>query len=99
MATQVYAIIDSPENLLTANDINGTPLVLVAGQTYIARYVALGVQSIVKVLEVSAGTAVDASDPALPVRSFEDITIVPKTGQDIFIWSEGNGQLVINDTA
>ena len=99
MPTRTYGVTDALVNLIGANGIGGTPLVLEAGKTYAARYVALGVQSICKILEVPAGKTVEAGDPALPVRPYEDITIVPKTGIEIFIWSEGNGQLVINDTA
>jgi hypothetical protein len=99
MATQIFSLGESPVNLLTSSAIDGNTLSLEVGKTYAARYVALGVQSICKILEVPAGKTVEASDPALPVRPYEDITIVPKTGIEIFIWSEGNGQLGINDTA
>ena len=97
MATQIYEITTAPVDLTAANDINGDPLNLAVGKTYQARYQALGPQPILKVLEVASGAAVEVGSPALAVRVFEDIAIVPATGLGIFVWSEGIGQLVIND--
>ena len=97
MATQIYAVTESPVDLLAANGIDGQPLDLQIGMRYSGRYTAVGPQSILKVLEVADGTAVTTVSPALPVRVFEDVTIIPATGQAIFVWSDGDGQLVIND--
>ena len=98
MPTQIFEVTDSPVNLLTANDIDGQPLDLQIGKQYVGRYTTIGPQSILKALEVADGTAVTADSPALPVRVFEDLTIIPSTGQAIFVWSErGGGLLVIND--
>ena len=58
MSTRIYGVTDALVNLIGANGICGTPLVLEAGKTYAARYVALGVQSICKILEVPAGKTV-----------------------------------------
>ena len=100
MPTQIYSVSVAPVNLIRATDINGDVLALAVGSTYQARFVAIGVQSILKMVEAPDGTTVAASDPALPVRIFEDVTIVPKTGLAIFVWSEDQeSQLVINDVA
>ena len=98
MPTRIYVVTDSPVNLLSAVDIDGQPLDLRIGKRYTGRYTAIGVQSILKAVEVADGTAVFAESPALPVRTFEDMAIIPATGQSIFVWSElGGGHLVIND--
>ena len=97
MATQIYTITAAPTNLLTANGIDGQPLVLVSGQTYSARFVAVGPQAICKSLAVPDGTAVDAADAALPVRNFEDLVIAPVAGESIYVWGDDAGQLVINN--
>ncbi len=100
MPTQIYTLTAAPVSLIGAADINGDPLDLQVGKTYQGRYVAVGPQSILKVLEVPDATVVSASDPALPVRVYEDVTIVPKTGMAIFAWSENEAsQLIINDVA
>ena len=98
MATRIVNISDFPVNLLATNDIDGQPVNLEVGKTYAARYVALDVQAVCKVLEVPDGTTVTVDSPALPLRSFEDFFIAPATGESIFIWSEGNGRVIVNDT-
>ena len=97
MPTQIYSLTATPVNLLAANDLDGQPLNLRLGQTYQARFVAIGVQALCKVLEVPDATVVEASDNALPLRVFEDLTIIPASGQSIFVWSDDGGQLIIND--
>ena len=98
MPTRIYEVTTAPVNLLVALDVDGLPLGLQIGKHYTGRYTAIGPQSILKALEVAVGAAVTANSPALPVRVFEDLTIIPVTGQEIFVWSElGGGQLVIND--
>ena len=98
MPTKIYIVTDAPVNLLAASDIDGQPLDLQVGKQYQGRYTAVGVQSVLKALDVLDGTPVTASDPALPVRNYEDLVIVPVTGQSIFVWSErGGGQLAINE--
>ena len=98
MPTQIYEVTASPVNLVGAIGIDGHPLILEVGKRYQARYAAVGVQAILKVVEVSDGTPVVAGSPALPVRIFEDIAIIPAAGLNIFVWSEGGGgQLIIND--
>ena len=100
MPTRIFEVSAAPVNLLTANDLEGNPLDLQVGSTYSGRYVAVGPQSILKMVEAPTGTVVTAGDPALPVRIFEDVVIVPKTGMAIFAWSENDlSQLIINDTA
>ena len=97
MPTRIYVVTDTPVDLLAANDVDGQPLDLQIGKRYTGRFTALGPQSILKVLEVVQGTAVVAATPALPIQIFEDVVIIPATGQNIFVWSEDGGQLVIND--
>ena len=97
MPTKIYALTDIPINLLAANDLDGQPLDLQIGKKYVGRYTALGPQSILKSLEVATGTPVTSASPALPVRVFEDLVIIPVTGQTVFVWSEDGGLLVIND--
>ena len=99
MPTQIYRLSTSPVDLLAATGIDGTPLSLAVGQTYQARFVGLQVQAVCKVLEAATGTQVTASDDALPVRNFEDLTIAPIGGQSVFVWSEDPGKLIINDVA
>ena len=99
MPTKILEITDAPVDLLTALDVDGIPLGLQVGQQYTGRYTAVGPQSILKALEVEVGVGaqVTANSPALPVRVFEDLLIIPVSGQAIFVWSERSGQLVIND--
>ena len=97
MATQIYLVTDAPVDLIGASDVEGVPLSLEIGNRYQARYQALGPQTTLKVLETGSARPVEASDAALLVRRFEDIAIVPATGLGIFVWSEGDGLLVIND--
>ena len=97
MPTQIYQVTSAPVNLIGAADINGDPLALEVGKTYQARFVAIGVQSILKALEVAHGTPAFTASPALPVRVFEDLVISPKAGLSIFVWSEDAGTMVIND--
>jgi hypothetical protein len=100
MPTQVYEVTAAPVNLIGATGVDGAALSLEVGKTYSGRFVAIGVQSILKMVEAPDGTTVAASDPALPVRIFEDVTIVPKTGMAIFAWSEDQeSQLIINAVA
>ena len=97
MPTQIYRLTASPVDLLAANDIDGNALSLAIGKTYQCRFVGLQVQAICKVLETATGTQVAASDDALPIRIYEDLTIAPVSGQSVFVWSEDGGKLVIND--
>ena len=97
MPTQIYRLSTSPVDLLTANDIDGNALSLAVGKTYQCRFVGLQVQAICKVLEAATGAQVTASDDALPIRIYEDLTIAPISGQSVFVWSEDPGKLVIND--
>ena len=98
MATQIYNLTAVPTNLIGANDIDGNPLDLAVGSRYQARFYAAGRQSILKVVEGPTGETVTAAARALPVRVFEDLTIIPAAGQGIFVWSEdGVGELIIND--
>ena len=100
MPTQIYRLTEAPTNLIGASDINGVALDLQVGKTYQGRFVAVGVQSILKMVEAPDGTTVAASDPALPVRIFEDVILIPKAGMAIFAWSENEeSQLIINDVA
>ena len=98
MPTQIFQVTDSPVNLLAAVDVEGQPLDLRIGKRYTGRYTTIGPQSVLKALEVADGTAVTADKPALLVRVFEDLTIIPSTGQSIVVWSErAGGLLVINE--
>ena len=100
MPTRIFEVSAAPVNLLAANDLEGNPLDLQVGTTYSGRYVAVGPQSILKMVEAPTGTVVTAGDPALPVRVYEDLTIIPKTGMAIFAWSENHSsQLIINSTS
>jgi hypothetical protein len=98
MPTQIYRLTEAPTNLIGATDINGDLLDLQPGRTYSARYTALGQQLILKLLAVNSGTAVDVDDVALPVRTFEDLILKPKAGEDLVCWGEDGGLLVINPT-
>ena len=97
MPTQIYRLTAAPVNLIGATGVDGVAISLEVAKTYQARFVAVGPQAICKVLEAPDAAVVDASDSALPIRVFEDLTIVPVAGQSIFVWSEDGGQLVIND--
>ena len=97
MPTQIYRLTAVPVNLIGATGVDGTALSLEAGKTYQARFVPIGVQAICKIVEVPDGTVVDSSDSALPVRGYEDVTIVPASGVSIFVWGVDGGELVIND--
>ena len=97
MPTQFYDVTAAPVNLIGANDTDGNPLDLEIGKRYTGRFVALGPQAIMKVLSVPDATVVAAGDAALPMRNFEDLAIIPATGEAIFVWSEAAGQLVINE--
>jgi hypothetical protein len=97
--TQIYGVTVAPVNLIGATDINGDVLALAVGSTYQARFVAIGVQTVLKALAVADGTPVAVSDAALPVLNFEHLTIIPKSGESLFVWSDDGGQLVINDVA
>ena len=100
MPTQIYDVTASPVNLLGAVGIDGQSLVLEVGKRYQGRYVAVEVQAILNLVEVSDGTPVVARSPALPLLRYEDVAIVPKEGLSIYLWSEGgDGQLIINDVA
>ena len=77
MPTQIYQLTTAPVNLIGANDIDGNPLSLAVGSRYQGRFVALDPQGVLKVLEIADGTAVPASATALPVRTYEDLIIVP----------------------
>ena len=95
MATVVYRVTDSPVNLLAANDIHGTALGLTNGKTDSCRYVGNG-SDLLKVLE--SATAPEAGADALPIKSLEDVTIVPRAGEGVYAWSRnGVGKLVINE--
>ena len=97
MPTQIYTLTAAPVSLIGAADIDGNPLVLEVGSTYQARFVAIGVQAVLKALAVADGTPVAASDAALPVLNFEHLTIIPKPGESIFVWSDDPGRLIINN--
>lgn len=95
MPTQVYKLTASPTDLITADDITGTPLGLAVGTRYSGRYVGNG-RTELKVLE--AATAPDAGDRALPIMDREDIAIVPMTGENIYVWtSDGTGWIILNE--
>ena len=95
--TNLFLSTIAPVDLIGARDIFGNPLVLEVGSTYQARFVAIGVQAVLKALAIADGTPVAASDAALPVLNFEHLTIIPKSSESIFVWSDDAGHLVIND--
>ena len=100
MPTQIYGVTPRPANLIGAVDINGDPLALAVGTTYSARFQAGQVQALLKIREAPDGTTLTASSQALLVRRFEDVVIVPASGESVFAWSEApDSFLVINAVA
>ena len=98
MPTQVYNVTATPVDLLTANTIDGTPLLLVLGKTYSARYEAIGAVTILRAIESTAGSPPDTDDIGLPVRPYEDLVITPAAGLAVYVWEPtGAGALIIND--
>ena len=98
MPTQVFDVTAMPVDLLTANAIDGTPLVLTAGKTYVGRYEAIGASAVMRAVEAAAGSPPNADAIGLPVLPYEDLTIIPVSGLGVFIWEEtGAGVLIIND--
>ena len=98
MPTQVFDVTATPVNLLTANAIDGTPLVLTAGKTYSARYEAISAVTVLRAIESAAGSPPNSDDIGLPVLSYEDLVIVPVSGLAVYVWEPtGAGVLIIND--
>ena len=97
MPTQVFDVGSTPLDILTANDLDGNPLVLEIGKTYIGRYEAVDPAAVLRVLEAPDGTNPDSSAIGLPVLPYEDLTIIPATGLAIYIWERsGAGVLIVN---
>ena len=100
MPTKIYQLTAEPVNLIGAADIDGDPLDLTVGRSYVGRFQASQVQALLKIREAPDGTALTSSSQALLVRRFEDVVIVPASGEGIFVWSEAAGStLVINDVS
>ena len=99
MPTQVYDVTATPVDVLTANALDGTPLLLLAGKSYSARYEAtLGAATVMRAIESTAGSPPNADDIGLPVLPFEDLIINPIAGLAVYCWEEtGAGVLIIND--
>lgn len=92
MATQHYALTDTPTDLITAVTPN-----LQTGQTYSARYVSNG-RTLLHFVE--ATSAPDADDPATPVQHLEDLIVIPQTGEGVYVWTpDGTGRLSINEVS
>ena len=51
MPTQVFDVTATPVDLLTANALDGTPLSLLAGKSYSARYEAIGSNVVMRAIE------------------------------------------------
>ena len=98
MPTQVFDVGSTPENLLTATGLDGSPLILETGKTYSARYEAIGATAVMRAIESAAGSPPDADAIGLPVLPYEDLIIIPATGQAVYVWEQtGSGVLIIND--
>ena len=88
MATQIFAVTATPADIVAG-------LSLADGTTHSAQNVS-GVH--IKVLE--AATAPDAEDAALLVRPEATFTIVPASGEQVYVWSTGtDGTVVVNEVA
>ena len=98
MPTQVFDVTATPVDLLTANAIDGSPLLLLAGKSYSARYEAIGSDAVMRAIESTAGSPPDAADIGLPVKPYEDLIINPIAGLAVYCWeATGAGVLIIND--
>ena len=98
MPTQVFDVTAMPVDLLSANAIDGTPLSLAMGKTYMGRYEAIGATAVLRAIESAAGSPPNADAIGLPVLPFEDLVIVPASGLAIYVWEQtGAGVLIIND--
>ena len=98
MPTQVFDVTATPVDLLTADAIDGTPLVLELGKSYSARYEAIGATAVLRAIEAPAGSPPDANAIGLPVLPFEDLIIVPVSAMGVYVWEPtGAGVLIIND--
>ena len=98
MPTQVFDVGTTPVDLLTANALDGTPLLLLAGRTYCARYEAIGGDAVMRAIESAAGSPPNVDAVGLPIRPFEDLIINPIAGLAVYCWeATGAGVLIIND--
>ena len=98
MPTQVFDVTATPVDLLTANALDGSPLSLLAGKSYSARYEAIGSNVVMRAIESAAGSPPDAADIGLPVLAYEDLIINPAAGLAVYCWEpSGAGVLIIND--
>ena len=98
MPTQVFDVPAMPVDLLTASGLDGTPLVLEIGKTYIGRFEAIGGDAVMRAIESAAGSPPNVDAVGLPVKPYEDLVVVPAAGLAVYVWERtGAGILVIND--
>ena len=94
MATQIFQIDTDPTDVITAVDPD-----LEEGKRYNGRFIGNG-DNYLYVLETAVGSPPSAGDLVTPYRNFEDIGIVPASGEGIFLWmSKGLGTLYIDEVA
>ena len=105
MATMLYQVLATPDNVLVGTDaLTNAPMSLAVGKTYSARYVSLISEGTTRwdkqsILALESAVAPDAGDAGLPVQHLEDLIIHPRAGEQVYVWSvnPGRGILVINE--
>ena len=86
MATQTHRLTNVPTDIVAA-------LSLAIGTTYSGQYVG---SSPLRYIEAS--TAPDANDITNVALPYESIIIIPKSGEQVYVWSrDGGGHLVLNE--
>ena len=97
MPTQIFDISDVPVDLLSANALDGTPLVLEIGKSYSCRFEAIGSTAVLRALEAATGSPPDTNAIGLPVLPYEDLIVTPAAGLAVYVWEKtGAGVLIIN---
>ena len=86
MATDHYVVTTTPMDIIAANS-------LVVGSTYSCQYNGPSV------LRIRESVAVpSAEDPALQVISRGNFTVIPQSGEGIYLWViEGGGTVIIDE--
>ena len=99
MPTRIFECTVAPADITDAGtlDINGQPLALEDGKRYAGRYYAIPSTALMFVRSTPDGETVNAGDAATPIRVFEDLIVQPISGESVWVWSEKNGQLSLNE--